>query len=228
MFKQNRGITLVSLVVTVIVMIILIGVTIESGTELIISSKFKTIETNMMLIQSRAEVLYEKYTFDGTLTFDGGGVATINITGEAGSEQEQSAKALKTRQIFANDFSVSAIENVPTELESYLTTEMVQHEMEYYDENARFERLENGKANVDSNTNTVKKESLFDGTENSQTNWMIWDKNYVLSQVSDKIDMDEDEYFLVNIYTHEVLYSAGFKDKDGTLYFLLSDMKVGK
>ena len=67
MTKDEKGITIVSLAITVIVMIIILGVTLVSGTSLLEHSKLTKIETSLLLIKARAETLAEQYGFDGNL-----------------------------------------------------------------------------------------------------------------------------------------------------------------
>lgn len=65
MTKDKKGITLVSLVITIIVMLIIFGVTITSGTVLLDNSKKTKIETSLYMVKARAETLLEQYMFDG-------------------------------------------------------------------------------------------------------------------------------------------------------------------
>ena len=64
MTKDENGITIVSLVVTIIVMLIIFGVTLVAGTELINNSRLTKIETFLYLVKARAETLAEQYQFD--------------------------------------------------------------------------------------------------------------------------------------------------------------------
>lgn len=65
MTKEEKGITIISLVVTLIVMLIIFGVTFVTGTALLEQSKITKIETQLYLIKARAETLVEQYQFDG-------------------------------------------------------------------------------------------------------------------------------------------------------------------
>lgn len=67
MTKEENGITIISLVVTLIVMLIIFGITFVSGTVLLEQSKKTKIETQLYLIKARAETLVEQYQFDGDL-----------------------------------------------------------------------------------------------------------------------------------------------------------------
>ena len=66
MIKNQKGVTLSALVITIIVLAILVGVTVGATTNLMSDSKIKTYITNMLLVQAKAESLYEKYQFEGT------------------------------------------------------------------------------------------------------------------------------------------------------------------
>ncbi len=64
MTKDKKGITLISLAITIIVMLIILGITIVSATVLIDNSRLTKIETQLYLIKGRAEALAEQYAFD--------------------------------------------------------------------------------------------------------------------------------------------------------------------
>lgn len=58
--SNKNGITLISLIVTIIVLIILAGITITEGNSLIKKAKIESIMTNMITIKSKAKVLVEE------------------------------------------------------------------------------------------------------------------------------------------------------------------------
>ena len=64
MTKDKNGITLVSLVITVIVMIIIFSVTIISATVLLDNTKLTNIQVGLYMARARAETLLEQYMFD--------------------------------------------------------------------------------------------------------------------------------------------------------------------
>ena len=66
MLKGKKGVTLVVLVLTVVVMLIIVGVTISSGTDVIRNSQKNRLKTNLYLVRARAEAVLEDYLFDGT------------------------------------------------------------------------------------------------------------------------------------------------------------------
>lgn len=61
--KNKNGITIVALVITVVVMLILVGVTIEMGTKSIDESEKQDIITNMISIKTKAKIVKDKYNF---------------------------------------------------------------------------------------------------------------------------------------------------------------------
>ncbi len=58
--KKNKGITLVALVIMIIVIMILAGITITQGSDLIKTTKVETYVTNMITIKSKAKVYAEE------------------------------------------------------------------------------------------------------------------------------------------------------------------------
>ena len=66
MLKNQKGITLVALIVTVVMMTILLMVTVNTSTSLINNSKLRSLVTTMYLVQAKLDVLNEKHDFDGT------------------------------------------------------------------------------------------------------------------------------------------------------------------
>ena len=64
MKKSEKGITIVSLVITIIVLIILTSVTVTTSTSVIREAKLQTINTNMMLIQAKTKTIAEQAKFN--------------------------------------------------------------------------------------------------------------------------------------------------------------------
>lgn len=61
--KKNKGITLVSLVVTIIVLLIIAGISIYTGKEMIEKASLEEIKTNMLLIEAKAKEYLEEANF---------------------------------------------------------------------------------------------------------------------------------------------------------------------
>ena len=64
MKKNINGVTLVILVVTIIILFIISGITLYSGTSLISKAKLRTLNTNMLLIQAKINIIAERVNFD--------------------------------------------------------------------------------------------------------------------------------------------------------------------
>lgn len=63
MLKNNKGITLVALIIIVIIMIILVGVGINIGMDAVERTKLEDLKTNMLSIKTKAKTIQEKYSF---------------------------------------------------------------------------------------------------------------------------------------------------------------------
>ena len=61
--KNEKGITLVALMVTVIIMLILVGVTIFFSTDAVKKANLEDIKTDMLSIKTRAKIIAEQYNF---------------------------------------------------------------------------------------------------------------------------------------------------------------------
>lgn len=62
-FEDNRGITLVALVVTIIVLLILAGIGINTGISSMEKVKLEELKTNMLLIEAKARECVEEANF---------------------------------------------------------------------------------------------------------------------------------------------------------------------
>ncbi len=60
MKKNNSGITLIALIITIIVLLIIASITTYEGKELIAKSKAQTLENNMLTIQAKAKEYAEE------------------------------------------------------------------------------------------------------------------------------------------------------------------------
>ena len=63
MKNNQKGVTMVALVIMIIVMIIISGIIIYAGTSTIKSAKQQSITTNMLLIQAKARTISDKVEF---------------------------------------------------------------------------------------------------------------------------------------------------------------------
>lgn len=56
---NNKGITLITLILTVIILAIIASVAVSTGTNIMQSAKFENIETNLLLIRSKSKMQAE-------------------------------------------------------------------------------------------------------------------------------------------------------------------------
>ena len=61
--KNKKGITIIALVITVVIMLILVGVTVKVGTKSIDESEKEDIITNMISIKTRAKLVKDQFNF---------------------------------------------------------------------------------------------------------------------------------------------------------------------
>lgn len=61
--KNNKGITLTALTITIIVLLILASITIYSGIESIQKAELESLKTNMLLIKAKAKEYVEQASF---------------------------------------------------------------------------------------------------------------------------------------------------------------------
>ena len=61
--NKNSGITLIALMVTVVVLLIIAGITVYNGTDVIKRGKLEELRTNMLLIEAKAKEYVEEANF---------------------------------------------------------------------------------------------------------------------------------------------------------------------
>lgn len=61
--KEQKGITIIALIITVIIMLILTTIVVRYSVEAINRAKLEDLKTNMLLIQGKSKTIYEKYSF---------------------------------------------------------------------------------------------------------------------------------------------------------------------
>ena len=61
--ERNKGVTLATLVITIVVLLIIAGISISAGTNTIKRAKLEEIRTNMLLIQAKAKEYVEETNF---------------------------------------------------------------------------------------------------------------------------------------------------------------------
>lgn len=61
--NEIQGITIISLIVTIVILIILAGIGVNSGKDVIIKAKLEELRTNMLLIEAKAKEYVENANF---------------------------------------------------------------------------------------------------------------------------------------------------------------------
>lgn len=101
--KKEKGITLVALTVTVVVIMIIAGITVNYGLGLIKEVKVQDLRTNMLLIQAKAKECIEEVSFQKANVTDAATIEQIkaeNLKGTKISENSQiQTLALNTNKI---------------------------------------------------------------------------------------------------------------------------------
>ena len=100
--KKNEGITLIALIVTIIVLIILAGISIGEGTSLIKKAKVENFITNMITIRANSKVYAEEINAKTWNLNDNG--ESRNKLFEADYGMKRESEALNSAQISALDF----------------------------------------------------------------------------------------------------------------------------
>lgn len=107
--KENKGITMVALVITIVVLLILSTIPINAGKKVIEQSKLENLKTNMMLIEVKGKEYLENANFNLGTKFD-----KITDESEKNSRIEKAKQNLKGTEI--NDSSkLSKIMNITNE-----------------------------------------------------------------------------------------------------------------
>lgn len=65
MLRNNKGITILALVITILVLLVLTSVSLGTGYSVITDIKLGRTISNMALIKAKAETIYEQYQFSG-------------------------------------------------------------------------------------------------------------------------------------------------------------------
>jgi Tfp pilus assembly protein PilE len=111
--RKNRGVTLMILVVTIIVLIILAGISLTEGTNLIKTSKVESLMTNMITIKAKSKVFADEIN------------AQI-------WDLSDDAKAETRAELFKNDTYKMADTTITSEQISQLDPEVTNGNYEYY------------------------------------------------------------------------------------------------
>lgn len=115
--KQNKGITMTTLVITIVVLLILAGISVGTGNKVINQSKLENLKTDMLLIEVKAKQQIENANFDLGTNID-------SVTEENKNARIQKAKSeflgeeITTGDIFSDNIQLTT-ENIVAENANY-------------------------------------------------------------------------------------------------------------
>ena len=115
--KNKKGVTLISLVITIIVLMILSTVAIYSGIEIVKISNLTKFTTEMKILQTQINSIYDQYTENKTINIDEAsykGEEILNIEDETTDEI-----TAKKNQIFKELSKDSEAQIYPDEIDQY-------------------------------------------------------------------------------------------------------------
>lgn len=217
--EKEKGITLMSLVITIVILLILASITTYSGIEVIKSSKLTTFTTEMNIMQTQVNELYQKMQ-DGDTTIEELGENISQIDNQTQVDKVFNAVGITTKdereqyKYFDKDTikklnieGVSGTFFVNIDKRSVISYEGFQYEDKYY---YTLEQLPNGLYNVEHEKNTNEPPTFDTNVEEvSEGKWRItvsnikydgyinkWSVKYKLED-SDNWSTSEDLSFIV-------------------------------
>ena len=112
--ERNKGVTLATLVITIVVLLILSGITINYGVSNIKRAKIQNIKTNMLLIEAKTKEYVENANYDLGIKPN---EATAEMKEKAISELEGEGKGTKVNMEMYRFWYSKYFESVKMELE---------------------------------------------------------------------------------------------------------------
>lgn len=112
--NNKRGVTLVTLVITIIVLLIIASISIYVGTDIIKKANLQNINTNMMLIQAKTKTIYEQEKFNHRANYKG--TKITEVTGNSAVDELMSKNILEEPDKFyllnQNDLNEMGLEKI--------------------------------------------------------------------------------------------------------------------
>ena len=119
--KENKGITMVTLIITIIVLVIVAGISIGTGNKIIKSSELENIKTNMLLIKAKGKEYVENANFKLGTNFE---KATDQENRLTTAKVELKGEEIKDSSIFDGKISIDISEENKKNIYYYkLTTQ---------------------------------------------------------------------------------------------------------
>lgn len=98
MKNNNKGITVVALTITIVVLLIVAGITSYSGLHTVKSARFYNAESQMKIINSKVSELYDEYK--------DGNTAVLNY----GMDSKQEGYRIYTKEFIKQKFNIEGID----------------------------------------------------------------------------------------------------------------------
>lgn len=96
--KKQKGITLIALTITIVVMMIIAGITVNFGLDLIREVKLQDLRTNMLLMQAKGKECVEEVSFQKANVTDANEIETIKNENLKGTKVEENPEVQKLLQ----------------------------------------------------------------------------------------------------------------------------------
>lgn len=235
--KDNKGITLVSLIITIIIMTILVSVVTYSGIDTYKNAKITNFVAQMQLIQTKVDELVEDKSIQEINSLGFKEIATEeqkNVISMAYNNQEITSNTISEYKVFTNSdildmFDVEDIEN--DIMINFTTREVVSiNGIEYGGKTYYTQyKLPNGQAIIQNTTQTDRNldfniETIIDGL-----NATITIKDIKITNGTLRYKEQNDNYWqtITNYTKAEDVYTIAIS-KSGTYEFVLTDNVTGE
>lgn len=116
--KKNRGITMVTLVITIVILLILAGVSIGIGNNVIKKSELENLKTNMLLIEVKGKEYVENANFNLGTTIDTVSAEEKNNRIQKAKEQLK-GEEIQDDSIFNGNINIT-LDNLTTANANYI------------------------------------------------------------------------------------------------------------
>ena len=116
--KKNKGITMVTLVITIVILLILAGVSIDLGSNVIKKSELENLKTDMLLIEVKGKEYLENANFNLGTTIDTVEEQEKNNRIQKAKEQLK-GEEIKDDSIFNGNINIT-LENITTDNTNYI------------------------------------------------------------------------------------------------------------
>ena len=102
--KENKGVTMISLIATIALLTLVVGISIGEGNKVIKSSQLENIKTNMLLIKVKAKEYVENANFKLGTNFES---ATDKETRITNAKAELKGEEITNSSIFSSGMNIS-------------------------------------------------------------------------------------------------------------------------